>query len=133
VQRFLRRLRGERDLIELPTLTYLTSGKIDREALPHPEPRHTQLARDVDEPQTTTEKTLAGIWSEVLGANPIGRQDDFFALGGHSLSAARVILDARKTFQLDISVVDVFRYPTLAGMAGLIDSTKQFGARQRRS
>ena len=76
-----------------------------------------------DAPQTPTEQTMAGIWSEILGVSQIGRNDDFFSLGGHSVAAGRVILGVRARFKVKVKLVDLFRYPTVAGMAALIDFT----------
>jgi acyl carrier protein len=79
--------------------------------------------KSFDAPQTPTEQTMAGIWSEILGVSPIGRNDDFFSLGGHSVAAGRVILGVRAQFKVKVKLVDLFRYPTVAGMAALIDFT----------
>jgi acyl carrier protein len=74
-------------------------------------------------PQTPTEQTMAQIWSDVLGVDPVGREDDFFSLGGHSVAAGRIIVGVRQHFKTNVKLVDLFRYPTVAGMAGLIDYT----------
>ncbi|MEX2304318.1 MAG: condensation domain-containing protein [Bryobacterales bacterium] len=79
--------------------------------------------KSFDAPRTPTEQTMAGIWSEILGVSPVGRNDDFFSLGGHSVAAGRVILGVRAHFKVKVKLVDLFRYPTVAGMAALIDFT----------
>jgi acyl carrier protein len=66
------------------------------------------------------EKTLVNIWAEVLGLERVGLYDDFFELGGHSLSATQVISRLRGTFEVDLSVGDLFEAPTVANLAAEI-------------
>ena len=72
----------------LEALPLTANGKVDRKALPPPEGI---LVRDEGyvAPLTATEQTLSGIWTEVLGVERVGTEDDFFVLGGHSLLATR--------------------------------------------
>jgi acyl carrier protein len=66
------------------------------------------------------EKRLAGIWAEVLGVERISVNDNFFALGGDSLSAAQTSTRVRKVFQVEIPLTTIFRNPILAGQALII-------------
>jgi amino acid adenylation domain-containing protein len=88
------------------------NGKIDRTALPAPE-----AERQSDEafvaPRTETERRLATIWRDVLQVNDVGVHDNFFDLGGHSLLVVQLHSRMRDAFERELSVVDLFRYPTV--------------------
>ncbi|MDQ3981805.1 MAG: amino acid adenylation domain-containing protein, partial [Actinomycetota bacterium] len=71
--------------VSLDELPLTPAGKVDRAALPAPGPQRPDLDHGYEEPVTETEKLLAEIWSEVLGVERVGRTDNFFDLGGHSL------------------------------------------------
>jgi len=71
-------------------------------------------------PQTPIEEILAGIWSEVLGIETVGVQDDFFALGGHSLMGTVMLSRVRETFHLDLPLHHLFETPTIAELAEVI-------------
>jgi len=73
-------------------------------------------------PATPVEEQLAGIWQELLGYDRIGVEDDFFALGGHSLIATRLVSRVSKAFGVSTSLEDVFDYPTIRLLAAHIDS-----------
>ncbi len=106
-------------IVALKELPLTPNGKVDRRALPAPahdgQSRETFVA-----PRTPVEVGLAGIWSEVLGVERLGIQDNFFDLGGHSLVAAQVISRARKTFSVDLPLRSLFESPTVAGLAKTI-------------
>lgn len=70
-------------------------------------------------PATDLVDTIIGVWLDVLGREPgeIGTDDDFFAMGGHSLAAIRVAMELQERCGLDISIADVFQHPTPAGLA----------------
>ncbi len=71
-------------------------------------------------PRTEVERTLAGFWSGLLGVEEVGVEDDFFALGGHSLIAVRLFARIRKEWQLDFPISVLFEAPTIARVAALI-------------
>ena len=114
----------------LPTLT---SGKVDRKQLPAPRPRTTRAntkAVDVTsgwKPRNDFESQLAVVWSEIFSIVVDGPDDDFFVdLGGHSLLAARMVSSLRKFPEFaDISMLDVYHYPTIAKLASAIRSRHQ--------
>ncbi|MGH9960190.1 MAG: non-ribosomal peptide synthetase, partial [Pyrinomonadaceae bacterium] len=81
--------------LALEALPLTPNGKVDRKALPAPEGRG--VAEGYVPPGTPTEELLAGIWAEVLRQERVGRQDNFFALGGHSLVAIQVVSRVRDT------------------------------------
>ncbi|PSJ18787.1 non-ribosomal peptide synthetase [Nitrosomonas supralitoralis] len=102
----------------MTALPRLTSGKLDRRALPEPD----FLASDAyQEPSTPDAKILASIWREVLGVERIGETDNFFALGGDSLSSLKVMARIRNLtdVKLDFKLRDLIQRPTIAGLLGL--------------
>ena len=103
----------------LDTLPLTPNGKVNRKALPAP----TAVTRDVTEPQTATEKIVAQIWSELLSVENVGREDDFFSLGGHSLTAIRCISRLRDNPEIvSADIRDLFRHPVLSEFANCLDS-----------
>lgn len=74
-------------------------------------------------PETTTEKTIAAVWLEFLRLEKVGINDNFFDLGGHSLLLTRVHSRLSEIYQnkKELTIVDLFRYPTIHSLAGYID------------
>jgi acyl transferase domain-containing protein/acyl carrier protein len=72
----------------------------------------------------TLEQQIVELWREHLGVDEIGAQDDFFELGGHSLLAIKLISRLRETFRADVSIADLFRSPTVEGLALAIIQAK---------
>ncbi|NPC79102.1 amino acid adenylation domain-containing protein, partial [Pyxidicoccus fallax] len=104
----------------LETLPLTPGGKVDRRALQaRPAPTGNAAAEYVA-PATPEELALAGIWTELLGRSRIGAKDDFFALGGHSLMAARIASRVRDALGVELPLTAVFDAPTLAGMADVV-------------
>ncbi|HET7461831.1 MAG TPA: amino acid adenylation domain-containing protein, partial [Longimicrobium sp.] len=92
------------------------AGKLDRAALPAPE-GDAYVVREYEEPVGETEQALAEIWAEVLGAERVGRRDDFFDLGGHSLLAVQVISRVRQVLEAEVELGTLFTRPVLADFA----------------
>lgn len=107
---------------ELPTRT---SGKVDRNALPWPLPQSSQSQSSSASPAQelgSTEGWLAEQWTSILGANVAGSDDDFFAHGGGSLSAAQLVSVLRQRFA-QVTVADVYAHPRLGGLAAFLESS----------
>ncbi len=106
-------------LAEVADLPTRTSGKIDRDALPWPlATADTQTRRAVE--LQGTEAMVADLWLDVLGAVVTHRDDDFFDLGGGSLTAAQMVSRLRARYP-EVTVADLYEKPTVAGLAGLLD------------
>jgi acyl carrier protein len=103
--------------VVLPALPMSTSGKVDRQALPDPTGERLDLEESYEPPRTGTERRLAGLWSEVLGLDHVGRQDNFLDLGGHSLLAMKLIGAIHDAFLVELPLSAVFEYPVLATLA----------------
>ncbi|WP_157108621.1 non-ribosomal peptide synthetase, partial [Aldersonia kunmingensis] len=103
-------------LIELPEIPLTANGKVDRKALPEPD----WAAAEYIAPETPDERRIAELFAAVTGAEKVGLSDDFFALGGNSLSATRVIGAIRRDHAVTIGVRALFDNPTVAGFAAIV-------------
>jgi amino acid adenylation domain-containing protein len=97
------------------------NGKIDKDALPVPE-RSGYYGQRYARPQGAKEETLAAIWTGLLMIERVGRDDNFFSLGGNSLTALRLVVRVREAFHVRLDVAAVFRSPTVCELAQLITS-----------
>lgn len=71
---------------------------------------------------TATERAVAAIWRSVLGTDDFGVEDNFFALGGRSLAAMKVVAQVRSQIGAPVKLADVFRAPMLRSFAELVDT-----------
>jgi amino acid adenylation domain-containing protein len=107
--------------VRIDTLPLTTSGKIDRTALPAPCADNTLGQTGHRSPQTPTEIRLAEIVAGVLGTTQIGIDDNFFMTGGHSLLGTQVVMRARDSFDVDLTLRHLFQAPTVAKLAAVIE------------
>ena len=101
----------------LESLPVTANGKLDRRRLPAPDPAASGEVSSYTAPRGQTEEVIAKIWAEALQRERVGTQDNFFDLGGHSLLLARVHAQLRERLGAEISVVELFQYPTVAALA----------------
>jgi amino acid adenylation domain-containing protein len=99
--------------VELPALPLNHNMKIDRKALPEPPLVHRSVehARSLREPETSTERWLADAWKRALGVDEIGLDDNFFDLGGHSLSALKLLIEIDVEIGVTLTGLEVLREP----------------------
>ncbi len=105
--------------VELPQLPLTASGKLARRALPAPD--WSRADEQIEPPATPTEQRIASIWSELLAADRVGRQDNFFTLGGHSLLATQVISRINHAFGIELPLAVFFEHPTLAALSRRVE------------
>ena len=100
----------------MDALPLTPSGKLDRKATPAP--KGTAFAhRTYEAPLGPIEQAIAGIWTDVLKVERVGREDHFFDLGGHSLLAVRVLSRLRQTLSVEVGVSELFAHPVLKELA----------------
>ncbi|WP_369679405.1 non-ribosomal peptide synthase/polyketide synthase [Streptomyces albidoflavus] len=107
-------------LVELDALPLNSNGKVDRRALPEPDPAERGGTAYVA-PRTPGEEALAGIWQEVLGREGVGAEDDFFDLGGSSVQLLQVTSRVRAAFGVALTVRDFYDAPTVAGLTAAVE------------
>ena len=104
--------------LALDALPLTPNGKVDRRALPAPE--RADLSSRYVAPRDLVERELVRIWEDLLGFEPVGVLDDFFALGGHSLLAVRLMARIRARWGRSLPVVALFSAPTIEGLAAML-------------
>lgn len=105
----------------LDEMPKMPNGKINRNALPDPVPDRINLT-DYVAPDTDLASLIAEIWSDVLEIPQVGMNDNFFDLGGHSLTAIQVVHRIRQTLEIDFSLQTIFTAPNLSDM---VEKTEQ--------
>ncbi|HST60880.1 MAG TPA: amino acid adenylation domain-containing protein, partial [Longimicrobium sp.] len=108
-------------LVVLDAFPLTPSGKVARRALPAPDASAAEPDAYVA-PRTRTEEVLAGIFAEVLRVERVGTRDDFFALGGHSLIATRVVSRVRDLLGVDLPLRALFDGPRVEALAARVDA-----------
>jgi hypothetical protein len=104
-------------IVVLEALPLTPNGKLDRKALPEPE-----LSKDLsyEAPQGDVEEVLAQIWSEVLSVERVGRNDDFFELGGNSLAVLRVQTKTHERLSAQLPLRSYFESRSFAAMSSAV-------------
>jgi acyl carrier protein len=116
-------------LVELDRMPVLPSGKIDHLALPTtPGPNLSGRRHEIIRPRGEIEERLSAIWQEVLERDDFGVEDDFFDIGGHSLTAMRVLARVRRDFRVDIPIRRLFDNPTIAALSVEVGKQEDAGA-----
>jgi hypothetical protein len=108
-------------LIPMAALPCTPSGKVDKAALPAPEPAaRSGPARA----RTDTERRIAAVWQDLLGVDAVGADDDFFGLGGYSLLVATMLARVGEGFGRSVALSVFLSEPTLAGLASAISEAR---------
>ncbi|TKI71789.1 amino acid adenylation domain-containing protein, partial [Lysinibacillus mangiferihumi] len=92
-------------------------GKVDRKSLPEPERK---MIRNIVKPENKIEEELLDLWGNLLATNEISTIENFFAIGGNSLSAISLCVRIRQKYQIDISLKTMFKYTTIKEQAAYI-------------
>ena len=100
--------------VVLPQLPRTSNGKIDAAALPAPEINVRQ--REYIPPRNLQEEIVCDIWREMLDHAPVGVEDNFFEIGGHSLVATRVMSRINRAFKVEIPLRLFFEESTVSGL-----------------
>ncbi len=111
--------------VMLDALPMTVNGKVDRRALPSPKALHPELAAAYVTPQTEVEQNIAAVWQEVLNLEKLGIHDNFFDLGAHSIHMGQVNGKLRDLFNKDLSIIEMFKYPTINSLAKYLSQEHQ--------
>jgi len=119
----------------LDKLPLTANGKLDRRALPEPEPFRPELAESYAEPRSPLEELLVKLWAEALRVQRVGIYDNFFEVGGHSLMATRLISAIQARLQVELPLRSLFEAPTVARQAELLtamlaEAGREFGSEE---
>jgi natural product biosynthesis luciferase-like monooxygenase protein len=115
-------------IVEIAQMPLTPNKKIDRKALPAPVAKVQADAPEVT-PQGGTQAAIAQVWTAILGVATIRPSDNFFALGGHSLLAVQAHRDIKAALGITtLGITDIFRFPTLEGLAAHLDKGKPAAA-----
>nr|WP_290226170.1 non-ribosomal peptide synthetase [Trichocoleus desertorum] len=109
-------------LVLLDKLPLTPNGKVDRAALPMPELSNSRQKVAIVAPRTLTEERLVQIWSAVLNLEQVGIDDNFFALGGDSFLALRLIEQVQQQFEQSLPLSTLFLAPTVEQLAKQLSS-----------
>jgi len=107
--------------VQVSSLPLTKNGKVDRGALPEPTPANILTDEKFELPQSAIEQWLAELLKTLLGVPRIGRYDNFFRMGGHSLLGAQLIAEIEQRFGVELSLRSLFDHPTVQGIASEID------------
>ncbi|MFB5761183.1 amino acid adenylation domain-containing protein [Paenibacillus medicaginis] len=103
-------------VVQLDSMPLTPNGKVDRRKLP--DPRQGFYKEQVlTKPEGPLEQELAHIFEDILGIGQVGRHDSFFEMGGHSLKATRLVSRIYKHFECELSLRDIFRFPSVHELA----------------
>lgn len=99
------------------------NGKVDRNTLATLTPKNTGGINEetCEGPQSPTEHLLANIWCKILQVDQVGIDENFFAIGGHSLAAMTTLARLRDNHHVSVSIKDFFEHPTIKSLGKLID------------
>ncbi|MEW8957482.1 condensation domain-containing protein, partial [Clostridium sp.] len=109
--------------VELEKMPLTTNGKLDRRVLP--EPNLDLSLTEYEAPRNEVEETLTKIWSEILGVEKVGINDNFFDLGGHSLKATILMAKIHKELNKEVPLKELFKSPTIKDLNKYIENAEE--------
>jgi acyl carrier protein len=101
----------------LDSLPLTANGKIDRNALPNPSAVENESGTAPEPPRNELERVIAEAWKDALGVDRVGLDENFFDLGAHSLMVAEVHIQLQQVLGRELSLVDLFQFPTVTALA----------------
>ncbi|MEX5711745.1 amino acid adenylation domain-containing protein [Parafrankia sp. FMc6] len=107
--------------VRLAALPSTPSGKVDHRRLPDPDPADLAVRGTGEAVTSRLEADLAELWTQATGASRVGRTDNFFSVGGNSLTCIQVLNRVNAAFGVQITVRRFFGAPTVAGLAALVE------------
>ncbi|WAP59864.1 non-ribosomal peptide synthase/polyketide synthase [Streptomyces sp. S465] len=110
----------------LDTLPLTAHGKVDRRALPDPDPAPASSGAGHVAPRTPMERRIAAVWADVLGLERVGVEDNFFDLGGDSILSIQVVSRARQA-GLRLTTKDLFTHQSVAALATVATAERDEG------
>jgi len=108
-------------IMQIESIPVTRNGKLDKHALPEPE---VGSGQEYIAPRNETEETVASIFAKVLGVTPVGIEDNFFEMGGHSLRATRVINQIEAKTGIRLPLKTLFTAPTVKLLAKEVGKAK---------
>ncbi len=105
------------NFVFLASLPLTANGKIDRNALPHPSTLENEPTAASELPRNELEGAIAQAWKDALGVDSVGLNENFFDLGAHSLMVAEVHMQLQQLLGRELSLVDLFQFPTVTALA----------------
>jgi len=105
------------NFVLLDALPLTANGKIDRNALPDPSASESEAAAQPELPRNELERAIAQAWKDALGVDSVGLNENFFDLGAHSLMVAEVHMQLQEQLGRELSLVDLFQFPTITALA----------------
>ena len=119
--------------VSLDELPKTPNGKVDRKALPDPDYGDVSTGASYAAPVGETELAVASIWQGILNLEKVGRHDNFFDLGGHSLLIVQVQNRIQGRLGMSVNLVDLFRHPTVSALASFLESGNKTADRVARA
>jgi len=105
------------NFVFLDSLPLTANGKIDRNALPNPSTLENESGTVLEPARNDLERVIAGVWKDALGVDRVGLNENFFDLGAHSLMVAEVHIQLQQLLGRELSLVDLFQFPTVTALA----------------
>jgi amino acid adenylation domain-containing protein len=113
-----------RVLVELPAIPLTEVGKVDRAVLPPAADAPRSVANDYVAPRTPLERHLAELWARLLAVHPVGAEDDFFEMGGHSLLVAELVEELEAELGVEVPSRTLYLQPTVAELATSVEALR---------
>jgi amino acid adenylation domain-containing protein len=117
-------------IVTLEKLPLTRNGKIDRRALPAPGPEFRDAGQPFAAPRTKLERSIAGIWQDLLGVKKVGLQDNFFEMGGHSLLLVQLHYRLQAELSRVVPITTLFQYPTIRALSEHLSAEPALSARK---